>query len=252
MALDGLANSTNRIDQQVLLQFDQQRHYWTEVLKRVVACVQFLAERGLSFRGNDERLGSANNGNFLGIMELMSKFDPFLASHLARYGSGGGGVVSYLSKTTQDEFILLMVEKVQREIKKELHDAKYYALIVDSTPDVAKVDQLTVVYRYVNQVGVAVERFVKFQPISGHDAATLENAVLQTVADMELSISNCRGQSYDNATNMSGVYSGLQARIKSLNALADFVPCYNHSLNLVGTSAAECCIDAVSFFGFGQ
>ncbi|KAF0724553.1 zinc finger MYM-type protein 1-like [Aphis craccivora] len=60
------------------------------------------------------------------------------------------------------------------------------------------------------------------------------------------------GQSYDNASNMSGIYSGVQARIKSINALADFVPCSAHSLNLVGKNAASCCYEANAFFGLIQ
>ncbi|KAG7172178.1 hypothetical protein Hamer_G009519 [Homarus americanus] len=41
-----------------------------------------------------------------------------------------------------------------------------------------------------------------------------------------------RGQSYDNAATMSGIYTGLQARIKAMNPLAYYVPCAGHSLNL--------------------
>ncbi|KAL4143648.1 hypothetical protein QTP88_005959 [Uroleucon formosanum] len=44
-----------------------------------------------------------------------------------------------------------------------------------------------------------------------------------------------RGQTYDNAMNMSGQYSGLQARIKEINPLADYILCLAHSLNLIGT-----------------
>ncbi|XP_050064885.1 52 kDa repressor of the inhibitor of the protein kinase-like [Aphis gossypii] len=51
---------------------------------------------------------------------------------------------------------------------------------------------------------------------------------------------------------MSGIYTGLQARIKTLSPLAYFVPCSAHSLNLVGTSAAEFCSNASSFFGLIQ
>lgn len=38
---------------------------------------------------------------------------------------------------------------------------------------------------------------------------------------------------------MSGYYTGLQARIKSENNEADYVPCAAHSLNLVGVFAAK-------------
>ncbi|KAJ8875731.1 hypothetical protein PR048_023630 [Dryococelus australis] len=50
--------------------------------------------------------------------------------------------------------------------------------------------------------------------------------------------------SYDNASNMSGKYSGLQERIKELNEFAEYIPCFAHSLNLIGKCAAECCQEA--------
>lgn len=51
---------------------------------------------------------------------------------------------------------------------------------------------------------------------------------------------------------MSGIYSGLQARIKNVNPLAEYAPCSAHSLNLVGTCSAECCPEAISFFSLLQ
>lgn len=46
---------------------------------------------------------------------------------------------------------------------------------------------------------------------------------------------------------MSGVYSGLQARIKDACPYAIFVPCAAHSLNLVGEYAASCCTLGTEF-----
>lgn len=62
----------------------------------------------------------------------------------------------------------------------------------------------------------------------------------------------CRGQSYDNASNMSGIYKGVQARMTELNPLAVFVPCSAHSLNLVGSAAATCCSNTIAFFDLLQ
>ena len=44
---------------------------------------------------------------------------------------------------------------------------------------------------------------------------------------------------YNNASNMAGRYSGLQARHKTVNPVAVFVLCAGYSLNLVGVKAAE-------------
>jgi len=60
----------------------------------------------------------------------------------------------------------------------------------------------------------------------------------QAIDSLGLDISNLRVQSYDNASNMSGIYAGLQARIWKLNPLALYVACAAHSLNLVGSCAA--------------
>lgn len=62
-----------------------------------------------------------------------------------------------------------------------------------------------------------------------------------------------RGQSYDNAANMLGKYNGpASAQEKKTQQLAEYIPCSGHSLNLVGTKAADCCLRATSFFMFVQ
>ncbi|KAJ8970553.1 hypothetical protein NQ314_001169 [Rhamnusium bicolor] len=52
-------------------------------------------------------------------------------------------------------------------------------------------------------------------------------------------IKDCRGQSYDYASNKSGKYTGLQAKIKEKCEFATLIPCAGHSLNLEGVHAAE-------------
>ncbi|XP_065658692.1 uncharacterized protein LOC136083215 [Hydra vulgaris] len=42
----------------------------------------FLSERGLALFGSNQRIGDRANGNFLGIIELLSKYDPLLAEHV--------------------------------------------------------------------------------------------------------------------------------------------------------------------------
>ncbi|CAH1111924.1 unnamed protein product [Psylliodes chrysocephalus] len=49
-------------------------------------------------------------------------------------------------------------------------------------------------------------------------------------------------------SNMSGEYSGLQARIKKHNAKALYILCAAHFLNLIGSCAAESCLQATEFF----
>jgi len=87
---------------------------------------------------------------------------------------------------------------------------------------------------------------------SGHKAEELTDAVLTVINSYNIGISYLRGQIYDNAINMSGQYSGLQARIKEINPLAEYIPCSAHSLILIGTYAASCCKNACNFFNLLQ
>nr|XP_015907953.1 zinc finger MYM-type protein 1-like [Parasteatoda tepidariorum] len=133
--------------------------------------------------------------------------DPFLARHLEKYGNPGSGHTSYLSSTIVNEFVELMADRVLKRIVSDVKSAKFFSIIVGSTPDLSHTDQLTFVVR---------------------------------------------GQSYDNSSNMADKYNSLQARIKNLNHLAEFVPCAAHSLNLVVVKAAEANDTIWDFFTFLQ
>jgi len=138
--------------------------------------------------------------------------------------------------------------EVRESICADILRAKYYSILVDSTPDVSHTDQLTFVVRYVTVNGEPVERFLKFCPIEvSHTGENLKDIVLSTIDKLNLNIQDCRGQSYDNAANMSGRYAGMQALIKEVNCHADYVPCAAHSLNLVGSAAVTCCLEDVIF-----
>jgi hypothetical protein len=82
--------------------------YWVEVLKRIVAVIKFLAERGLAFRGDTQLHNCPYNGNYLGCIDILAEFDPFLKEHIRRYGSPGKGNVSCLSAGICEEFINIL------------------------------------------------------------------------------------------------------------------------------------------------
>ena len=93
--------------------------------------------------------GEKDNGNYLGLLELLSQFVPFLAEHIRRYGNKGRGQVSYLSSTICEEFVKLLSDRVKAKIIAEIKKAKNYSISKDSTPDIAHIDQLSIVMRYV-------------------------------------------------------------------------------------------------------
>lgn len=60
------------VNSKLELQIIKEKEYWTQVLKRVVATVIKLAERGLLLRGDNEKFNSPQNGNFLRSLELIA------------------------------------------------------------------------------------------------------------------------------------------------------------------------------------
>lgn len=245
------SKKTGKIDSELQIQIEKEFNYWRNVLKRVIAVIKKLSSRGLAFRGKDEKFGSNKNGNYMMSLELIAEFDPFLATHIATHGNPGRGKTSYLSSTICDEVISLVANKVRNEIIAEVKKSKYFSIIVDSTPDVSHVDQLSFVLRYVpaNQSN-AVERFLKFLPNVGHKSKDMYDIIIVALAGFGLNLENCRGQAYDNAANMAGCYAGLQALILQSNCMAFFVACAVHSLNLVGGCAVESIFEAATFFDY--
>ena len=82
-----------------------EQEYWLHVMERISAVVCTVTERGLPFRGDNEQFGSPNNGNYLGLLELVAKLDPFLLAHISSYGNLGSGNLFYVSKTICEEMI---------------------------------------------------------------------------------------------------------------------------------------------------
>jgi len=153
---------TGRIDQELIEQIENETKYWKEVLIRVIETIKFLASRGLALRGSNEKIYEQNNGNFLGALQLVARFDPFLANHIGRYGNAGKGIPTYLSKTIYEEIIIQIKHKMTNTIIEEIKHAKYYSIIIDSTPDIAHIDQLVFAIRYEQPNRVPVERFLLF------------------------------------------------------------------------------------------
>ena len=238
-----------RVDSKLVKQMEEEEKHWRKVLTRIIEVIKHLAERNQAFRGDNEIIGSPHNGNYLGTLELLSKFDPFLEEHIQQFGNKGKGKVSYLSKTTCEEFINLIGKRLLETIIYEVKKCKYYSISLDSTPDISKVDQLTLIIRYVLPTG-PVERFLIFLGMESHTGAELCQSLLDFLKKHDIDIKDCRGQSYDNASNMSGKYIGLQAKVKELNEYAEYIPCFAHSLNLVGQCAADCCSEVTQFFAF--
>uniref|UniRef100_A0A0L8G6N7 Uncharacterized protein n=1 Tax=Octopus bimaculoides TaxID=37653 RepID=A0A0L8G6N7_OCTBM len=130
-------SNKNTVDQQLEEQLKKNMQYCFQVLKRVVAVIKSLSERGLAFKIHEEKWGSPNNGNFVGAIELIAEFDPFLHEHLEKCKNEKVNI-TYLSKSVYEELIQIMGKHVKDEVVNQINnlDIKYYSIIIDFTPDI--------------------------------------------------------------------------------------------------------------------
>ena len=194
------------------------------------------------------------------MLEVTARYDGILRGHTEKVRlsqeHNRREQVHYLSPGSQNEFINVCSEKEFNKIKHEVSDAKYYSLILDSTPDASHREQTTVILRYLSAtirtidsicVYQVQERFITFMDFSKKKGEDIAEMVLKQLADWTISFADCRGQGYDNGSNMSGIHNGVQAVMRRQNDLALYSPCACHSLNLCGNNAAQCCPEVVTF-----
>ena len=81
VALARRAKKADRMEFELAQQTDQAAMYWNCVLKRLVSGITFACKRGLALRGENEMLGSAANGNYLGTLRLVTENDDFPKQH---------------------------------------------------------------------------------------------------------------------------------------------------------------------------
>lgn len=243
-------NST--IDHTSQQQMNTEKKKWKDLLTRLLDITLFLAKQNLAFRGHDECSTSSNRGNFLELVNLLSKYDAVLKEHLLNLEQCSSQKISYLSPDIQNEFISVLSNHVKSKLVEEIKSATYFGMMFDSTPDIDHTDQMSQVIRYVKIDDRKVEIkevFLGFFPLEGKKATDLSEEILKKIDKDGLDIMRCRSQGYDNAANMSGIHGGVQAIIKSRNRKAVFFGCINHSLNLCGQHSFAQNASCVRFFG---
>jgi hypothetical protein len=123
-----------------------------------------------------------------------------------------------------------------------------FSLLVDECRDISDKEQMGVVLRYLDKCGLVKEKFVGVVHVKETTAACLKYCIDFLFADLGLSLKQVRGQGYDGASNMSGEFNGLQAKIKEENGSAYYIHCFAHKLNLVVVAIAKKIFDVGDFF----
>ena len=122
---------------------------------------------------------------------------------------------------------------MKQAILAQLTATKYCSIIVDATPDSSHVEQTSFILRYVHCKDKII--LTKFKSAFLNLLIVTKKLVIKSIAELinktlrkngiHVPLADCRGQGYDNGSNMSGSYKGAQARIIQKNPLAKFCPC---------------------------
>jgi hypothetical protein len=131
----------NTIDQELQHAIVKGRDYWKVILYRSCSIVLYLSKYNLAFRGENDKLCTTNNGNFLGLVELPSKYDVTMHEHVRRNVSKGTSVC-YCSKTIQNEIISVMASCVRDNILERARKAKYFSIILNCTQNLSHREQM--------------------------------------------------------------------------------------------------------------
>lgn len=240
----------SRFDKELQQQIATETNFWYQVLERLTDIIFTLAAGNLPLRGHREQLGKLGSGNFLTLVELVAKYDPVL-NELVHKPKGS---IRYSSPDIQNELISVLGNALRQHLTQEIRAAPFFSVMGDSTKDVSKVEQFSYCYRYVvldNEANTATvrETFLGFIPERVQSAEAVAEMIMSQINESGLDISRCRGQGYDGAAVMSGIYSGVQKRIIDHSPNAVYVHCVCHRLNLVLRDAAECCPEMQTFSG---
>ena len=237
------------IDAEFQRQLETDREKTLLILDRIFSVTLFLALQEISFRGHQfesqaQMSSFENSGNYLELLQLVSKYDPVLAAHLSSKKSVG----KYTSPQIQNEIISSISTVIQNQIVSEIQEAKFFCIILDTTPDISHTDQLAFAIRYVKN-GKPLERFLCFDEMKGSKAVDFREKLIELLKKYGLDSKLIRGQAMDGCSTMSGIRGGLQTLVREISPTALYVHCMAHRLNLVLVKAATNSVRVKSFFG---
>lgn len=188
------------------------------VLKRILSIIRLLASQCLAFRGTNNHLFQSNNGNFLKLVELLAEFDLVMEENVRRVQrESDKWLVTYLSNNI-DELIQLMGRVIINKIVEIINSSKYFSIIVDCTPDISHIEQLSLIIRVVvfnsteNKYEIE-EFFIGFFEASDSTGEGLTELILKRLEKLGLDLKWLRAQEYDNGANMKGVRRDTQNRL---------------------------------------
>ncbi|XP_026819519.1 zinc finger MYM-type protein 1-like [Rhopalosiphum maidis] len=166
----------------------------------------FTAVQGIDQREDDESENGVNRGNFLELVHLLEYFNDDFKQKKQSLPNNS----KYIIPSMQNEILTVFGQMVRDKISNELQKCEYFAIMVDETKDISKIEQLSVILRYYLD-GIVYERFMGFRAAGSLCATSLFTYIKEILTISNVDIKKCVGQTYDGTNVMSGKFNGVQA-----------------------------------------
>ena len=143
--------------------------------------------------------GHDDNDNLTQALLLLGAKDDNVIKHLQ--GQIGD---KYTHDNMQNELLDIMASQVLQEKRSAIRERNFSSLVADEGTDISNIEQLSLCIRSVDDNFEVSEDFVGFYELSNIKSETIVNSIQDILIRCQLSLGNCRGQTYDGASNMMG------------------------------------------------
>ena len=241
--------SVGNVVQRIILQKQQLLQQKKDYLEGLAMVIHLLGLQGIAYRGHRDSgklndlsqiQSTTNEGNLRAVLRLLiARGDAKIRSYMEACPANA----SYLSWSTQNDFIEIIGDHIRGKILKELKASKFFSVLADETSDVSNIEQLSILVRYVHEDVIGEpsvkEVFLGFCEATDLSGEGLSRLIMAKLRGWGIDLSDMRGQGYDGASAMSGKFNGVQAKIRAQYPLAMYVHCACHILNLALSTSSD-------------
>ena len=225
--------SETNIASQLSAQHEADNLFHRKMLIKLLSCIRYLARQGLALRGHHEDSNSFE-GNLYQLLLLQAQENPQMKNWLLKK--------EYISPEIVNELISIMGQTVLRQILSEIRSTMWFSLIADEASDISHHEHVSISIRWVDSNYSIHEDTLGLIQLPNTKAVTIFGVIKDILIRCSLPMSQCRGQAFDGASNMSGIRNGVQALIKQEESKALYVHCLAHSLNLCVQEVTKKCV----------
>ncbi|KAL4083560.1 hypothetical protein QTP88_028876 [Uroleucon formosanum] len=223
--------STNLTNLTLLQSVNNQVATNREIVLAVIEILIYCARQNIPLRGHDEKITSQNQGNFLELVKLISKYHPSLNNHLDKINNmTKENRLTFLSNRSQNNLLKIIGDMIRTNILDQVKKSQLFAVIIDTTTDISNQEQFSLVLRYVNDDGNIEERLAALETTTDGTGMGLFHAFKNITDKYGINWrEDLCAQSYDGAASMQGEYSGYIEKLKSEEDIEELFNNSNHS-----------------------